>query len=429
MERKGFLKSLAGVGVSTLGLSTLSSFSSYDFDLGKVEKFPEHLKGDSLDWDKVRLDFPRQRYQIYMDNASTHPTNIYSAWAVHRITEWTKDDVGVPWWPWWAKARDEGKKLFAELINADTSEIAHARSTVTAESNMLNGMDLKGGNVVMTDLHYTESIYGYKFREKHDGLELRMIKCKNWRFSVHDFEPFVNKKTKLIAITLVSNVNGFIARDVKAISDLAHANGAILYVDFIQGVGAVPVDVKAMGIDVAACSTFKWLMGGGKGFGFMYVRKDLQGTVVKPTLSSSGVSFNYAPWTDNPDPTKPDVIWHDTTGPEMYEVSYPNYEGVIAAHQSLKYILDLGVDNIQKHNRSLTDRLLKELPRMGYPTITPPDNNSPIVVFQAKDPKETMRKLESAGINVAMRFGNKMRVSPSVYNNLADVDRFLEVLS
>ena len=143
MERSTFLKSLAGVGASTLGLSTLSSFSSYDFDLGKIEEFPEHLNEGSLDWDKVRLDFPRQKNEIYLDNASTHPTNIYTAWAVHRITEWTKDDVGVPWWPLWAKSRDEGKNLFAELINADPSEIAHARSRVTDESNMLNGMYLK----------------------------------------------------------------------------------------------------------------------------------------------------------------------------------------------------------------------------------------------------------------------------------------------
>ena len=113
----------------------------------------------------------------------------------------------------------------------------------------------------------------------------------------------------------------------------------------------------------------------------------------------------------------------------MYEVSYPNYEGVIAAHYSLKYILDLGVENIQKHNRILTDRLLKEMPRLGYPTITPPDNDSPIIVFAAKDPNGTMKKLKSAGINVAMRFGNKMRISPSVYNNLDDIERFLEVLS
>ena len=427
MKRIGFLKSLAGVGASTFGLSTLSSFSAYNF--GKNETFPEHLKADSPDFNRIREDFPRVRDEVYMDNASTHPTSIYTAAALHRYTEWAKNDVGEPWWPAWSDSRKECKNLFAKLINADPSEIAFARSTITAENNMLNGMNLKGGNVVMTDLHYTASIHGYKVREQRDGLDIKIIKHQDWQFDVHDFEPVVNRKTKVVAITLVSNVNGFVVRDVKAISDLAHANGAILYADIIQGVGAVPVDVRAMGIDVAACSTFKWLMGGGKGFGFFYVRKDLQGTLVKTTLPDGGVSFNYAPWVDNPDPSKPEIIFAPATGPEMYEVSYPNYEGVIAALQSLKYILELGVDNIRAHSRTLNDRLAKEMPRLGYSSITPAGNESPIIVFQARNPKETMVKLKNAKIHVAMRFGNKMRISPSVFNNMADIDRLLEVLS
>jgi hypothetical protein len=223
-------------------------------------------------------------------------------------------------------------------------------------------------------------------------------------------------------------VNGFLVNDVRAIADLAHENGALLYVDIIQGVGAVPVDVKAMGIDMAACSTFKWLMGS-KGFGFMYVRKDLQDTRVLPTQHHGGMNFNYGEWTDTPDASLGEFVFTPTTGPAMYEVSYPSYEGVSCAITSMKYIHTLGVENIRNHVRTLTSRLAIELPKIGFPMITPEGNESPIIVFKAKDPDAVMKKLRAEKINVAMRFGNKLRLSPSIYNNQADIDRLLDVLS
>jgi selenocysteine lyase/cysteine desulfurase len=86
------------------------------------------------------------------------------------------------------------------------------------------------------------------------------------------------------------------------------------------------------------------------------------------------------------------------------------------------------VDNIRDHARSLTDHLQEELPRRGYPSITPRGNDSPIVTFEVKDPASTASRLRDAGVHVAMRYGNKMRLSPSVYNSPEDVDRLLEAL-
>jgi len=427
MERSTFLKSLAGVGATTIGLGSMSSFKS-DVSTIDPDVMPSHITGMAPDFTKIRDDFPRVKQEVYMDNASTHPINIYTAAALHRYAEWAKNEVGEPWWPLYSDTRQECKDSFATLINADKDEISFARTTVEAENNILNGMDFKGGNVVTTDLHYSASLYSYKMREQRDGLKVKIIKHNDWRFDVKDFEGVIDKNTKLVAITLVSNVNGFMVKDVKAISDLAHANGAVLYVDFIQGVGAVPVDVKAMGIDLAACSTFKWLMGS-KGFGFMYVRKDLQDTVVRTTHHNGGISYNYAPWTDKPNPALPEINFKAATGPGIYEVSYPSYEGVSCAIASLKYIHALGVDNIRSYVRTLTDRLAKEMPKLGYSTITPEGNESPIIVFIAKDPDETMRKLRAAKVHVAMRFGNKLRISPSIYNNQADIDKLLNTLS
>jgi selenocysteine lyase/cysteine desulfurase len=385
------------------------------------------LLRDVPDFEAVRGDFPRARTAAYFDNASSHPLSVHASAALHRYIDWATNEVGEPWWPAWAGERGDAKQLFARLINAGPEEIAFARSTVEAESNLLNGMReyLSGGNVVTSDLHYTAALYNYKMRER-DGLDVRIVKQRDGRIDIGDMERAVDRDTRLISISLVSNVNGYLA-DVKALSDLAHAHDAYLYADIIQAAGAVPIDVKAMGIDFAACSTFKWLMGI-KGFGFLFVREDLQESVVKPTQHSGGVRLNYAPWVEEPDQGAVEVSFTPTPGPLCYEVSYPSYEGAICAQESLRYIHRLGIDNIRNHVRTLTERLQEELPAMGYPSITPKGNESPILAFVVKDPPATMTRLREAGVHVAMRYGNKMRLSPSVFNNHEDVDRLLEAL-
>ena len=376
---------------------------------------------------RVREDFPRARTMAYFDNASSHPISVHSAAALHRYVDWVTHEVGEPWWPAWAAPRDEAKALFARLVNADPGEIAFARSTVESESNILNGLGdhLAGGNVVIPDLAFNPCIYNYKFRERR-GLEVRVVRNRDWQVDMADMERAVDGNTRLISVALVSNVNGLLA-DVAALGELAHANGAYLYADIMQAAGGVPIDVKAMGIDFAACSTFKWLMGV-KGFGFLYVRSDLQGTVLEPSRPSGGVSLNYPPWVDSPDPDREEISFTPTTGAGAYEVSYPSYEGVVCARESIDYILRLGVDDIRSHSRELAGRLQEELPRRGYESITPKGNESPILAFTAPDPEGAMAACRKNAVHIAMRFGNKMRLSPSVYNNHDDIDRLLEAL-
>tara|TARA_Y100000588_G_scaffold156317_1_gene170362 strand:+ start:194 stop:1426 length:1233 start_codon:yes stop_codon:yes gene_type:complete len=385
--------------------------------------------GAAPDFDVVRDDFPRARTAAYFDNASSHPLSVHSAAALHRYINWLNYEVGEPWWPAWAAPRDEAKRLFAQLINAEPEEIAFARSAVEAESNLLNGMGehLSGGNVVTNDLHYNPALYNYKMRQR-DGLEVRIVKHRDWQIDIDDMANAMDDNTRLVSVTLVSNVNGYLA-DVQAISELAHARGAYIYVDIIQAAGAVPIDVRAMGIDFAACSTFKWLMGV-KGFGFFYVQADLQDSVAKPSQHCGGVSLNYAPWVSEPDPDAEEITFALAQGPGSYEVSYPSYEGAICAQESVKYILNLGVDNIRAHARTLTERLQEELPALGgYTSITPRGNESPILAFACEEPAAAMEKLKGAGVHVAMRYGNKMRISPSVFNNQEDVDRLLQALA
>ena len=133
---------------------------------------------------------------------------------------------------------------------------------------------------MIDELHFTTSLYMYKELEKK-GVELRIVKHRNWAIDVNDMDRAIDKNTRLVSLALVSNVNGFM-HDAKAVSALAHARGAYVFADIIQAVGAVPIDVRALGIDFASAGTYKWLMGE-RGFGFLYVREDLQGTVLPTT--------------------------------------------------------------------------------------------------------------------------------------------------
>jgi len=103
-------------------------------------------------------------------------------------------------------------------------------------------------------------------------------------------ERAVDAKTRLIAVSFVSSVNGHM-ENIKALSDLAHLHKGYLFADIIQGCGSTPIDVRAMGIDFASTAMYKWLQGE-HGFGFLYIKEDLVGSVIKPTEFTGHPDFN-----------------------------------------------------------------------------------------------------------------------------------------
>jgi selenocysteine lyase/cysteine desulfurase len=241
-------------------------------------------------------------------------------------------------------------------------------------------------------------------------------------------EKAIDKKTKLVALSLVSYVNGF-QHDLKAVCDLAHAHGAHVYADIIQAAGAVPIDVRASGVDFCACSTFKWLMGD-PGLGFFYVREELLDKVIRRTHYGQRQIRNFEDHIFPYDsPSKSPATWEQVPGAAGYfELGNISNTTVACMSHSLKYILDLGVANIQAHARPLTERLQKELPRLGFEPLTPPDSATPIVTVAVKDPSAIAARLRSAKVDVTM-IEHRMRVAPSVYNDQEDIDRLLNALS
>jgi selenocysteine lyase/cysteine desulfurase len=364
--------------------------------------------------------------QTYLNSAFIHPMPIASAQAVTRYIEsrafsrdrWSGDDLAV-------KVRAQ----FAALINASPEEISLVESTSRGENLVVNGLAIPShaGNVVTDALHFEGSLILYGELQKR-GLDVRLVKPRDWRIDLADMEQVVDRQTKLVAVSLVSWYNGF-QHDLKRVCDLAHAHGAHVYADIVQAAGNVPIDVRESGVDFCACSTFKWLMGD-FGLGFLYVRGPLLNTVIRRSeygYQQADTTMHYLP---SDPPAGAPITWtmHDDARAH-FQVGTYGQGALNALAESLAYLQRVGVGQIHAHRQPLLRRLHAELPRVGFRSITPAGTTSAIAAFTAPDAeKRFAARLKQANVSVTLS-GDRMRVSPSLFNDVGDVDRLLQALS
>jgi selenocysteine lyase/cysteine desulfurase len=367
----------------------------------------------------VRADFPSVARETYLNSAALHPVGSFTARAMQGVIDFRTHGPGEGRIDFGAKQQQALKESYASLINATANEIAYTSSTSDGENIVVMGLDLprKKGNVVIDELHFTTSLYMYKELEKQ-GVELRIVKHRNWAIDPDDMDKAIDRNTRLVSLALVSNVNGFM-HDCKTVSDLAHARGALVFADIIQAVGAVPLDVKALGIDFASAGTYKWIMGE-RGFGFLYVKQDLQGTALPTTRYGHRQVTNF---------NRAELTWEPLPGAAKYETGGIAVILAAGVAAGIDYVKSLGIDKIRSHARVLTDRLQAELPPLGYLALTPRGTETPIVAFGLKDGAATSKALQ-AGKVVGTVVGNenRLRLSVSVFNTHEDIDKAVAVL-
>lgn len=366
------------------------------------------------DW---RADFPIASAAPYLNAAAMHPLSLPAAQTLqHYIDARLHGGRDFD-----AELQADLKQRFAHLINAKPNEIAFVQNTSDGENIVVMGMDLarQGGNVVLDELHFETSLYMYKSLEAK-GLQLRVVKHRNWAIDLDDMDRAIDRNTRLVSMALVSNVNGYL-HNARAIADLAHARGAHVFADMVQATGAVPIDVRAMGIDFGSTATYKWLMGE-RGFGFLYVREDLQDAVVPTTRYGHRQLAKF---------DRIGITWEPLPGAAKYETGTIPNALAACAYRSLQYIQDIGgVAAIRAHARRLTDRLQKELPPKGCRPVTPAGTETPIVAFEVSDPKAVAKKLLAAKIAATMiPEESRLRLSVSVFNNDEDIDRVVAALA
>jgi selenocysteine lyase/cysteine desulfurase len=374
-----------------------------------------------------KSEFTVGKSEICLNNARWHPISVGATRAVQQYLEY-KGTGGGSNPDYGTDMQAQAKTQFAGLIHAKPAEVSFVPSTTVGENLIASALDLprSGGNVVTDALHFEGSLYQYGELAKQ-GLEVRIARPREWRIDINQLEKLIDRKTKLVALSVVSMINGF-QPDLKAVCDLAHARGALVYADAVQAVGAVPVDVRASGVDFLACSSYKWLMGD-MGLGFLYVREDHLERLRRSQYGFRQLTgFEYHVFPHDP-PGHAVMDWtpaRDAGG--HFEVGTISNTTVACLTHSLDYIQRIGVENIQAHRLPLLRRLQKEMPKLGFEPMTPPDSVSPIVTFAKKDLQAATERLRRAKVDIAV-YPHRVRISPSVYNDQADVDKLLDALS
>lgn len=361
----------------------------------------------------------------YLDNGSQHPIPLRSKAAVDAYLAKRTLDPGAQ-----AYELDEAAPLakFARLINADPSEVTYVQSTTMGEQMVLRalGIPASGGHIVTDTLHFFGSLPLYEEMQRL-GMEVTWLRPVEGRIRLEDVRAAVRKGTKLVALSQVSTINGF-EHDVKSICDVAHANGAMVYADIVHAAGCVPVDVRATGVDFAACSSYKWLMGE-FGLGFLYVRKDVLARLPRTNFGYYGIEkfVSHVQPLDPQGAGVADYVFRpDATG--AFAIGTRSHTAIAQLNASLDYILELGVPTIQRHAQTLIEAIKREVPKRGYRMMTPPESRSPIATFILADARRVLAApMRDAKVRITTS-ANRFRLTPSVQNSAADLDRFLAAL-
>lgn len=371
----------------------------------------------------LKAEFPVTGIETCLNNARWHPISAGAAKAVRDYLDYKATGGGKD--PnFGTRLQNEAKRLFAEIIHAKPSEVAFVPSTTAGENLIGAGLGLgkSGGNIVTDALHFEGSLYQYGELARR-GFDVRIIRPKNGRIELADLDRVITRDTRLVALSAVSMINGF-QPDLAAVCQLAHSRGALVYADAVQAVGAIPVDVRASGVDFLACSSYKWLMGD-MGLGFLYVREDRLDRIERVQFGFRQLDkaeYHAFPY----DPPGDSVFeWHATPDAAgKFEVGTISNTTAAALTYSLGLIRRLGPAAIQAHRKPMLDRLQAELPKRGFEPMTPAGSNSPIVAFAVKDTKALAGRLKQANVDIAV-YPHRIRISPSIYNDMADIEKLL----
>lgn len=363
---------------------------------------------------------------VYLDAAFTHPVGAFAAEAAARYVEARRRD------PQAVGPRDNPRRgaveRFAKLINAAPGDVAVVPSTLGGENLLVRSLGIGPDAGVVTDaLHYDGSLALYGELAKA-GVPLTVVAPRDNRIDLADIRAAISPRTRLIAVSLVSGVTGF-QHDLAELCALAHARGVLVYADLIQAAGALPINVKASGVDFAACGTYKWLMGD-FGAAFLYVRPDRLDRLKRVEVGWRQVTrqaSHVLPF-EPPGPALGDyALAGGVAG--LFEVSTPAWSALAVAQASLDYIEAKGVAAIAAQRQPLTDHLQEELPRLGFRALTPRASRGPVLAFAARDAAGRYgERLRARNVRLSL-YEHRFRISPSVYSTADDVEQVLRALA
>ncbi len=369
---------------------------------------------------RLRSAMPVSRKWAYFDHAAVAPL---SQPAAEAMAQWLAQatEEGDTVWLDWAAQLTTCRKSAAELVGAEEKEIALLPNTTAGINLVAEGFPWQAGdNVVTLADEFPTNLYPW-LNLAQRGVETRLVPTNDGRITPEQIAAYCDDRTRVVSVSWVCYSNGC-RRALKPIADVAHDCGALFLVDAIQGLGVFPIDVKADEIDVLAADGHKWLLGP-EGAGVAYIH---EGWLER--LQPIGVGWNSVANAGNYDSIELKL----KNSAARYEGGTYNIAGFIGLGASLKLLLSFGTRNIAAAILDFTDTACEQLIRIGAVIRSPREgeNRSGIVSFElpGRDPQQVRKDCLAQGVALNCRAG-RLRLSAHAYNNAADLERLLAVLS
>jgi len=372
-----------------------------------------------MDWESVRNEFPITRSYNFQNHAAVSPVSRRAAEAGREyftLAEQTGYLKGG-----FYKRADRVRQLLAQLINANTDEIAFIKNTSEGISFVANGLNwTQGDNVVLPNVEFPANVYPWQALSAR-GVQLRMVLEEDGRIPIDRMISAIDSRTRVVAVSSVQYASGY-RTDLATLGQYCQSKGVLLCVDAIQSLGAFPIDVKAMNIDFLACDGHKWLCAP-EGLGVFYVDRKLQGHLQSTTIGWMSMKNPF-------DFGKYQFEFADSA--KRYESGSYNFAGIFALGAAVELALEIGIENIAGRIIRLTDRLVEGLRDKGYRVVSSrrPAEASGIVAFfsDVHDHDAIRRHLEAEHRVVIAQRCNRLRSSPHCYNTEREIDQLVELL-
>ncbi|MFY1682829.1 aminotransferase class V-fold PLP-dependent enzyme [Micromonospora sp. WMMD730] len=364
----------------------------------------------------LRAEFPLLETCVYLGNNSTGaaPRAVERVLADHWATlrDW-RDEV----WQGWHVGLDRYADSVAALLGAPPGSVVTDANLSTLLARVLSCFDYRPprDRIVTTDLEYpTVPFIGTAFRRY--GARLDVVGTGGPRFDEDALEARIDERTLLVCVPHASFSSGATI-DLARLVARAHAVGALVVVDAFQTVGAVPLDVTALGVDIVLGGAHKWLCGAGTAF--LYVRPDLA-----ERLEPAATGWQAG---DRALTFRVSTGW--AAGAQRFAGGTPYPLTSLISQVGLDLLAGVGIGAIRAHSLALTQRVLDRAAAAGLTVVSPtdPDRRGGVVCLDVPDGEEVKRRL--AARNMICTWRGWLRVGPHVYNTLDEVDAFMDALS
>jgi cysteine desulfurase/selenocysteine lyase len=372
-----------------------------------------------MDWQALRVEFPVTRRWAFFDHAAVAPLTVR---AQRAMQEWAADltDNGDVYHGRWMSSVEEVRVLFGRLLNADPLDIAFVKNTSEGIGIVAEGYPWQAGdNVVIAQDEYPANQYPWLNLARR-GVEVRRLPSRQGRLLLDDLRAMLDARTRIVSLSWVEFATGF-RNDLDAIGEMCKQRGILFFVDAIQGLGVVPLDVQKTPVDFLAADGHKWLLGP-EGAGILYVRRELV-----DRLHAVGVGWNSV--VGARDFSRIDFTLKPHAG--RWESGSLNVAGIMALGASAELLLQIGIDRIEARLAELTDRLVGEAEATGWTVFSsrlPSEKSAIVSLVTEGDVRRFVRACRDNGVVINQR-GGRLRISPHVYNNVEEILRLMDVLN